>query len=243
MIVLFTDFGPSGLYVGQMQMVLHRQAPGIPVVDLCNNAPAFNPEASAYLLRAYAGGLGPGDVLLGVVDPGVGGDRRALALNIDGLWCVGPDNGLFSQVLAARPGPVRALEITWQPDGLSASFHGRDLFAPVAAGLARGREPQGVAIDPDGLVGRAWPSDLPEIIYIDDFGNAITGLRADSLLPSARLHVGEHILTRSETFSTVLPGEGFWYENANGLVELAVNSGRADQVFDIVIGSSIKVTK
>jgi S-adenosylmethionine hydrolase len=94
MIVLFTDFGLEGPYTGQMKAVLHRLAPGIPVIDLFADAPCFDARRSAYLLAAYAEALPSGSVILGVVDPGVGGKRLAIALEADGHWFVGPDNGL-----------------------------------------------------------------------------------------------------------------------------------------------------
>ena len=135
MIVLFTDFGLTGPYTGQMKAVLARNAPAVPVIDLFADAPAFQPYLSAYLLGAYCGAVPQGGVLLGVVDPGVGTDRLPLVVRADGRWYVGPDNGLFELVMR-RAAVVEAWTIDWRPDRLSASFHGRDLFAPVAAKLA-----------------------------------------------------------------------------------------------------------
>ncbi|HEX6011323.1 MAG TPA: SAM-dependent chlorinase/fluorinase, partial [Geminicoccaceae bacterium] len=138
MILLFTDFGLEGPYVGEMTAVLRRAAPEVPVVNLMADAPAFRPDLASYLLAAVAErSLAPGDVLLGVVDPGVGGSREALALRLDGRWAVGPDNGLFEPMLR-RCGRAETFRVAWRPMLLSASFHGRDLFAPVAARLARG---------------------------------------------------------------------------------------------------------
>ena len=98
MIVLFTDFGLSGPYVGQMKAVLHREAPGVAVVDLFADAPAFDPRRSAYLLAAYATEFPPPTVVLAVVDPGVGGERRPVVVEADGRRFVGSDNGLFELV-------------------------------------------------------------------------------------------------------------------------------------------------
>ena len=139
MIVLFTDFG-RGPYLGQMHAVLTRLAPEIPVVELFSDAPAFDAKASAYLLAAYAEVFAKGDVFICVVDPGVGGPRAPLVVEAGGRWYVGPDNGLLAMVArrAQATGAPQAWEITWRPERLSASFHGRDLFAPVAAELARG---------------------------------------------------------------------------------------------------------
>ena len=142
MIVLFTDFGLEGPYIGQMQAVLCRETPRIPVVNLCADVPCHEPRAAAYLLAAYAVEFPEGSVFLGVVDPGVGGERAAVVVRADGRWYVGPDNGLFN-VVAMRAGAVEWWDITWRPARLSASFHGRDLFAPVAARIARGEPPPG----------------------------------------------------------------------------------------------------
>lgn len=112
MIVLFTDFGLSGPYTGQMKAVLHREAPGIPVIDLFADAPAANPAASAYLLAAYAVWFPADTVFLCVVDPGVGGERPAVIMEADGRRYVGPGNGLF-ELVQRRAGKTRSWEIDW----------------------------------------------------------------------------------------------------------------------------------
>jgi len=240
MIVLFTDFGLAGPYVGQMKAVLHNDAPQHPVVDLMADAPRFDPKASAYLLAAYASGFACGSVFLCVVDPGVGGARAPLAIEADGRWYVGPDNGLLALV-ARRAAAVRAWHLTWRPERLSASFHGRDLFAPVAARLAAGQAPPGEAIEPAALAGSDWPDDLAEIVYLDSYGNAMTGLRASGLAPQSRLRVAGHRLSPSRTFSDVAPGQAFWYENANGLAEVAVNQGSAVAALGLAVGQTVAV--
>ena len=109
---------------------------------LAHAAPAMNPRASAYLLAALAPSIKGEASFVCVVDPGVGTERRALALRADGRWFVGPDNGLLD-VVGRRAQAAEWWEITWRPEQLSATFHGRDLFAPVAAKLARGEAPPG----------------------------------------------------------------------------------------------------
>jgi S-adenosylmethionine hydrolase len=240
MIALFTDFGLNGPYTGQMKAVLYEMAPGGPVVDLFADAPAGNPKASAYVLAAYAAWFSERTVFLCVVDPGVGGARPALVLEADGRRYVGPGNGLF-ELVQRRALKTRAYEIDWKPQRLSASFHGRDLFAPVAAILARGDEPPGRPCD-DGADRRAdWPDDLSEIIYVDHFGNAMTGLRAATLPANARLSAGNSVLERARTFGDRPPGAAFWYENSNGLAEIAVNQGRADRDLGLFIGMSVEI--
>jgi S-adenosylmethionine hydrolase len=240
MITLFTDFGPGGPYVGQMHAVLAQQAPGTTVIDLFHDLPRHDIRAAAYLLPAYTRGFPPGTVHVCVVDPGVGSARRALMVQADHRWYVGPDNGLF-HILARRARVLECHEILWRPAQLSASFHGRDLFAPVAAQLARGLMPasESAAMMPPVP---DWPEDLPQVLYIDHFGNAMTGLRADRLAEDARLQIGSTTLARARTYSETGEGEGFWYENANGLVEIAVNHGRASAQYGITVGDPVRVS-
>ena len=240
MIVLFTDFGRLGPYVGQMQAVLARQAPGVPVIDLLADAPAWNPRAAAYLLAAFAPEFQAGSIFVAVVDPGVGTARRPLLVEADGRRFVGPDNGLFELVLR-RAAQSRVFRIDWQPERLSASFHGRDLFAPVAAFLATGRAIMRTPLSPAEVRRLDWPDDLAEIVYVDPFGNAVTGIRADTLPESAVLTAGGRRLKRALTFGTVAAGEAFWYANANGLAEIAVNQGGADRTLGLAIGSPVTV--
>ncbi|HJU18959.1 MAG TPA: SAM-dependent chlorinase/fluorinase [Stellaceae bacterium] len=240
MIVLFTDFGLAGPYIGQVKAVLWESAPGVPVIDLFADAPAGKPKPAAYLLAAYAAWFPPGSVILAVVDPGVGGTRAPLVVEADGRFYVGPDNGLF-ELVRRRAAESRLWEITWRPPLLSASFHGRDLFAPVAARLARGGKPPGRLLPAAAARHPDWPDDLAEIVYIDHFGNAMTGLRAAALASGTRLAAGGRLLARAATFSEVAEGEAFWYENANGLAEIAVNAGRASAALGLAIGSPVRI--
>ncbi|RDD62767.1 SAM hydrolase/SAM-dependent halogenase family protein [Ferruginivarius sediminum] len=241
MILTVTDFGLEGPYLTQMKAVLAREAPGVTVYDLFAEAPAFNARATAYLLAAYAREFPPGTVFLCVVDPGVGGAREAVAIQAGGQWFVGPDNGLMA-IAARQAGGGEAWRIDWRPSGLSASFHGRDLFAPVAGRLARGDTPPGEAVDPAKLVGSDWPDDLAEVVYIDHYGNAMTGLRTSSLsAEAATVEVVGRRLGRARTFSDVPVGTAFWYENANGLLEISVNQGRAEQALGLGPGTPVTI--
>jgi S-adenosylmethionine hydrolase len=241
MIVLFTDFGLAGPYTGQVSAVLQQTAPGVPIISLFADLPAGQPKPAAYLLAAYAVWFPVETVFLCVVDPGVGSERHALIVEADGRFYVGPDNGLL-EIVWRRAAPALLWKITWRPPGLSASFHGRDLFAPVAARLARGESVSAMAMPTAPAAARAdWPDDLAEIVYIDRYGNALTGLRGDRVPASARLSAGGHVLAHAEMFSAVLHGTAFWYVNSNGLVEIAVNAGRADQVLGLGIGAAVEV--
>jgi S-adenosylmethionine hydrolase len=236
---LFTDFGLEGPYLGEMEAVLRRAAPEVPVVNLMADAPAFAPRPAAYLLAALAERLEPGDVLLGVVDPGVGSERRPVAVEADGRWFVGPDNGLFEPAVR-RATRVRGFAIAWRPARLSASFHGRDLFAPVAARLARGGtdglEPAGLTRFPD------WPDDLAEVVYVDRYGNAMTGLRAASLSRDVILLAAGRRLVHAPTFSAVAPGTPFWYANSGGLAEIAARDASAAALLGLAVGTAVSIS-
>jgi S-adenosyl-L-methionine hydrolase (adenosine-forming) len=192
MIVLFTDFGLQGPYTGQMKAVLDEMAPGVALIDLFADAPVANPKASAYLLAAYAEWFAPKTVFLCVVDPGVGSARPPIIVEADGRWFVGPGNGLF-ELVQRRATSTADWDISWKPVRLSASFHGRDLFAPVAAMLARGEPPPGRPHKNGAHRRPDWPDDLFEIAYIDHYGNAMTGIRANLLPGNAKLSVAGHV--------------------------------------------------
>lgn len=241
MIVLFTDFGLNGPYTGQMKAVLARMAPGVPVIDLFADVPSFDPKLAAYLLAVYVAEFPRGTIFLCIVDPGVGGTRKPIVLEADGRFFVGPDNGLF-EVVARRARRSRAFEIVWRPRRLSRSFHGRDLFAPVAARLATAGKPGPPTVRPGALTRRlAWPDDLPAIVYVDHYGNAMTGLRVRAVPKGASLHAAGRVLPRSGTFGDQPPGRPFWYANANGLAEIAVNRGRAVDLLRLKTGSPVRI--
>jgi S-adenosylmethionine hydrolase len=239
MIVLFTDFGPSGPYVGQMRSAIAKYAPSEIAIDLLSDAPAFNPKASAYLLAALAPDFPDGAIFLCVVDPGVGGDRLPLIVKAKNQVFIGPDNGLFS-IVARRSSTASVQKITWKPDYLSASFHGRDLFAPVAAMISTGKTDISEPISKDTLAKPDWPDDLKSIIYIDHFGNAMTGIRAKTLSATTRLEWCGNKFSYAKTFSSVESGAAFWYENANGLAEISINQERADDL-GLAVGEPISI--
>ncbi len=243
MILLFSDFGTAGPYTGQVKLALVRQGLDCPVIELMSDAPSRNPKAASYLLSAYASHLPVGCVVLAVVDPGVGSAlRRPVVLEVDGIFFVGPGNGLFG-ALCQHAKRVRAYEIKWRPSKLSTSFHGRDLFAPVAAKLFLN------LIESDDLEAMdfsAMPclgaADIAEVVYVDGYGNLITGLRESCLTRMGRFTIGAHSVCHASTFSAVPEGTPFWYVNSSGLVEIAVNCGDASEFFSVGIGHHLNVS-
>lgn len=240
MIFLFTDFGHEGPYMGEMEAEILRRAAGVPVVRLMADAPPFRPDLAAYLLAAFARRFRPGDVCVAVVDPGVGTERGAIAFEADGIWFVGPDNGLFEPILR-RALDLRTFRIAWRPPRLSSSFHGRDLFAPVAARIARGDLSALEPAEPTAFP--KWPDALAAVVYVDRYGNAWTGLPGEEVARSARIRAGGRQLAFAETFGRVPPGEPFWYVNSAGLVEIAVNGGSAAMLLGLGPGTAVEVVE
>ncbi len=236
MIALFTDFGAEGPYLGQVLSVLDQEAPAAKVINLLSNAPTAEPRLSAYLLAALSRCLPQRTVFLCVVDPGVGGTRQPIAMEADGRWFVGPDNGLLNTV-ARQAKSKQWWRIEWQPASLSSSFHGRDLFAPIAARIAQGTISGEIRSYPGPDVDN-WPADIETIIYIDHYGNAMTGCRMSSTNANDRqaLAVNGHLVLPAKTFCAVPKAHPFWYENSCGLVEIAVNGGRADELLRLAPG-------
>ena len=265
---LLTDFGTEDVYVGVMKAVILSEAPETHLLDLTHQVAPGDVVGAAFRLWQAAPYLPKGVVVLAVVDPGVGTRRRAIALELDGLRCVGPDNGIFTYLLATRR--LSALvELTPPPSGVSNTFHGRDLFAAAAARLCSGSplkrlgEP---AADPVLLplprlsVDRA--SIGGEIIAIDRFGNAITsigairtaeeGIALTPWLPGcaeARLSgIGFHVtlstgesVPLARTFGDVPKGDALTYVGSDGLMEIAVNGGRAADVLGISIADPVEL--
>lgn len=242
-IILFTDFGFAGPYVGQLKSVLEQSCPDIQVIDLMHDAPICNPKASSYLLPAFTEHLPAGTVVLSVVDPGVGGCRRPVVIEAFDKYFVGPGNGLFG-VLLQLDSSSKAYEIQSLDEGVSATFHGRDIFAPIAAKLAvqQNLDNELRELEKSSLP-VLGPVDLAEVVYVDHFGNAMTGLRANTLAKTCKLSVKGELLTYANTFSDVAFGKPFWYANSSGLIEIAINCGRAIDYFAIDIGYTVDILK
>ncbi|MPZ44429.1 MAG: hypothetical protein GEV05_13685 [Betaproteobacteria bacterium] len=242
MIYLVTDFGAADIYVGQVKAELARHAPAVAVVDLLHEAPAFRVEPGAHLLAALSQCCPPGSVILAVVDPGVGTSRKPVVLRARDSYFVGPDNGLLS-VVAARSRDKAVWEIVWRPEALSRSFHGRDLFAPIAARLALGIFPSDALRPLAAFDVQLDEADLAEIVYIDHYGNAITGLRGDDVARNTPLTLTIHgaNVRHAEVFAAAPAGEAFWYVNSVGLVEIACNRVSAAARLGLAVGDSVHI--
>lgn len=238
MILLYTDFSLRDPYVGQMHAVIAHRAPSEPIIDLMHGVPNFNIRSGAYLLAALIANLPSRAIILGVVDPGVGGRRRPLMIQADGRWLVGPDNGLFNVALM-RASSVTAYVIDWRPKTLSDSFHGRDLFAPSAAMLATGVVPESTSVKLASPSVDLWPDALWEVIYVDHYGNIVTGIPGSGLKDDVEIAVKQRRVRYARTFCEAPKPEPFWYRNANGLVEIAVNQGSASETLHLKVGDSV----
>lgn len=239
MILLFTDFGAHDLYVGQMKSRILSISPATLIVDLYHDNRPSEIESAAHLLAALNGQLPSASVTVAVVDPGVGSSRRALVLDAAGKWFVGPDNGILS-IVAQRCGErSQFYELRWRPERLSETFHGRDLFGPFAAMLDSQHNVadmlQPIA-DPVTLPA----SDLFRCIYVDHYGNIVTGIRSEVLDRSLILLMNGHSIAYARTFSDVPAGQAFWYGNSFGLVEVAINGGNAAKQLGAALGMLVE---
>lgn len=234
-IYLLTDFGWAGPYVGQLHAAILAENDGVRVIDVMHDLPAMRPDLAAYLLSRICQRLPVPGVVVAVVDPGVGGDRLPLVVETGRHTYVGPDNGLLSRLHDT----VAFSQIDWCPPGMSTSFHGRDLFAPVAARIAAGSMPVPRSALAHVPVGADWPNSLSCVVYIDAYGNAITGIAAEGVEITNKISVGERSLGYADTFCRVAPGEPFWYRNSQGLVEIAAREASAAKILSLALGDQI----
>ena len=232
-VALFTDFGTTDFYVGQMHAAVLDRAPGTAIVDLHHHAPCFSPGVAGLLLDALVPFVPRGAVVVGVVDPGVGTARGTLALWSGGHWFVGPDNGLFGPMAGA--GDAEAYRLNPAAVGpLSASFHGRDLFAPAAAALVRGdRMVLGETV-PEPV---AAPGNPAQVVYVDHYGNLMTGLCPPG--EAAGLRIGGRVVAHARTFGEVGVGELFWYRNSLDRVEVAARERSAGALLGVGAGVEV----
>ncbi|HEY0699630.1 MAG TPA: SAM-dependent chlorinase/fluorinase [Micromonospora sp.] len=250
---LTTDYGLSDGFVAACHGVVARLAPSVRMIDVTHLVPPGDVRRGATVLAQTVGYLPPA-VHVAVVDPGVGTARRGVALVTPGGMLVGPDNGLLLWAADALGGVTTAVELTnrsWFGDAVSHTFHGRDVFAPVAARLAVGAPLTGAGprIDPAGLVrlpepvvttGPGWLE--AEVLTVDRFGNVQLAAPGDALAGLAdRLTVAGVPAVRGATFGDVPAGELVVHVDSADRVAVAVNNGRAAVVLSVTPGALVRV--
>ncbi|MBL1175687.1 SAM hydrolase/SAM-dependent halogenase family protein [Pantanalinema sp. GBBB05] len=265
-LTLLTDFGLQDSYVGVMKGMIAQINPQLTVIDLTHQIPPQDVAGARFALMSAYPYFPAETVHVAVVDPGVGSRRRAIALAVGTEvaqptgFLVGPDNGLFSGVLQQQP-VLAAIELTntdyWRTAEPSSTFHGRDIFAPVAAHLASGvpLSELGTAIATNTLTQLAIPvcsykQDLNQpattitgsIQAIDHFGNLITNIPGTDVLGKEWLAIVNGIvLCGKQTYSDRQSGEPVTLVGSHGWVEIAVNQGNAQATLKLTIGNSVQV--
>jgi len=255
-VALLTDFGRSDTYAAVMKLVIYKRCPGATIVDLTHEIPAGDVRLGAIQLAWAAPYLPPGSIVAAVVDPGVGGDRRGLVIGSGGRWMVGPDNGLLwpAAEQLGKPSAYALDQPEYWLSPVSCTFHGRDVFAPVAAALARG-VPVGrlgapiddpVELHLPGPIRTASGGAAGEVLSIDRFGNAITNIRLDDLKADDRARFwvscrGLRLQGPVRCYSAVEPGEALVLVGSAGLVEIAVRDGSAAESADIHPGDRVEL--
>jgi S-adenosylmethionine hydrolase len=243
-ITLTTDFGTADGYVGEMKGVILAAAPGVTIVDITHDIPPQDVDSARLLLERCWQWYPPGTIHVVVVDPGVGSPRAALAAELEGQFFVGPDNGVLSAVLVRPHVDVVTLRV---PPDASATFHGRDLFCPVAARLACGvalarlgsphRDPL-VHRDPEPLM--LQNGDVSgEVVHADRFGNAVTNITGDLLIGRSFVELAGREIPVVRTYADVEPGDVLALVGSGGRLELAVRNGHAARVLGLARGSRV----
>ncbi len=255
-ITLMTDFGDRDPYVGCMKGVILSTVPDARIVDITHQVPSFSMVSASYMLSTYYGMYPPGTVHVAVVDPGVGGPRAALAVAAGGHFFVLPDNGIITMVAEEHKEGFRARLIEnplLMRDERSATFHGRDIFAPAAAKLASGfpfDEVGPAILHPaliEGIVVSVGASTLTgAAVHIDHFGNYITNITAEHLSkyegPPTLVKIGAFaIMGMSHTYSDKKNGELLAYVGSTGRLEIAVAGGSAKDVVGLPAGAEVVV--
>ncbi len=260
-VTFLTDFGLQDDFVGTCHAVIAGIAPDAKVIDLTHGVPPQAVLQGAVALQ-NAVPFTPVGVHLAVVDPDVGGARRAIAVRTaDGRFFVGPDNGLL-MLAADAAGVTAAHELTdprYRLPQVSHTFHARDIFAPAAAHLAAGVpiEDLGARIEPADLVRIAVPA--PEVrrsqvsatvLVVDRFGNVATNARRSHIAALAvksgdrveiRLSLDRYYALVADTFADAQPGELIFYEDSYGLMTLAISRGDAARLTGVVLGDEIRI--
>lgn len=248
-VALLTDFGLRDSYVAQMKGVILGVVPDAQLVDVSHEVPPGDVLAGAWLLATAWRAFPPRTVFLGVVDPGVGTSRRSIALEADSRFGVGPDNGLFTLVLDP---PARAVELTRRElarEPVSSVFHGRDVFAPVAAALARGAslDEVGAPLAAPQRLPLATPSRRADgsiaghVIHIDRFGNLVSDIRAELLPGAFRVRVAGHGVAKVVRAYAEAEDELVALVNSAGHLEVALFGRSAAAALGVARGAAVEV--
>ncbi len=241
LVTLLTDFGTADGYVGELKGVLLSHAPGCVLVDISHEVAPQDIDGARLALARYWRRFPAGTVHVAVIDPGVGSERAALAIESDGRFLVGPDNGVLSPALFALDARAVALPV---PPNAAPTFHGRDVFAPAAARLAAGTPLHELGEPVLQPVRRRTPEPLKradgavqgEVLTIDRFGNAVTNLyaRADGWL-----EVAGTMLPVVRTYAEVAEGTRVGVIGSSGLLEVAVRNGSAASALHLARGATV----
>lgn len=248
-VALLTDFGTRDHYVASMKGVMAGILPNVSFIDITHEIPPGGIEAAAFALFACFRDIPSGAVILAVVDPGVGSRRRAIAALADGKYLVGPDNGIFSYIFDICP-EFTVFSIGKEMSAArkaSATFHGRDIFAPTAANLARRMPIKDIGppiTDPVRLQ-CIYPVKESErfigrVLHVDRFGNVITNVPRGELGGTIRAEVkGTAIFSERSHYAEALPGELFVIEGSLGLVEISKNGESAAAELGLAVGDEV----
>jgi len=251
-ITLITDFGTADGYVGAMKGVVLRHAPDAIIVDIAHEIAPHDVVAAAFALAQAAAFFPDGTIHVVVVDPGVGGQRKPVAVDDGRQSFIGPDNGVLS---LAAPAPVAAYAIeatAFHAEAPSSTFHGRDVFAYCAGRLAAMSSPSIEDVGPRVELAGALPlrgeqraegdRSYARVIHVDRFGNLITDFRGDKLPGNARFHArGRRITSLSETYESVTRGELLAYVGSGETLEIAVREGSAADELDMKRGDAVEI--
>jgi len=240
-VTLLTDFGTVDGYVGEMKGVLLSSVPNAEIVDITHDIPPQDVERARLVVARVWRRFPVGTIHIVVVDPGVGSPRAALAVASEGRYLLGPDNGTLSPALLVSS--ARAVELPIAANA-SLTFHGRDVFAPAAAALARGEPFEGLGADARSPTIRRTPEPTRradgtldgEVLIVDRFGNAVTNLVG---MRGGTVEVGTVGIAVRRTYAEVDPGQLVAVVGSTGFIEIAARDGNAADLLHLTRGSPV----
>jgi S-adenosylmethionine hydrolase len=247
-ITLLTDFGTADGYAAAMRGAIAARLPAAIIDDASHDIPFGDVIAAQLALERYWDVYPVGTVHVVVVDPGVGGARRAIAVQAAGRTGVGPDNGVLEPMLAQATAVYHLTETTPLSQRVAPTFHGRDIFAPAAAWLAAGGRIQKLGSRIDDAIRLPIEKALREgadftgrVIHVDRFGNLITNIRPDSATAFQVEIEGQRVPHWGRTYADVASGEALGLIGSAGYVEIAVRDGSAAEVLGLRRGARVRL--